>query len=96
MGSTISVSNDVRVALDHFVVSVRPLEGQFNVNLSIFDFSHTFDVNNFVMNGVSTFVELSDEFRDATIILMLDNFGTISTLIDDGNLQTCVEEGGFP
>ena len=92
VSSSVSVADDVRVTLNGFIVGVRPLHGQLDVNFATFGFPHAFDVDYIGVNWVAPFVQLLDKFRYPSIILMFHNFRRISSLINDCDFQPCIEE----
>ena len=65
------------------------------MNLTIFDFPHPFDVDDIAVNRIASIVQLLHEFGNPTVVLVFDGFGLLSTLIDNGNLETSIEECGF-
>ena len=66
------------------------------MNFTIFDLSHPLDVDNIAMDWVAAFIELCNEFSKPSIILVLDNFSSFTALVDNGDLESCIEECCFP
>ena len=91
MSSSVSIADDIRVTLNGFIVGVRPLHGQLDVNFATFGFPHAFDVDYIGVNWVAPFVQLLDKFRYPSIILA-PQFQANLLYINDCDFQPCIEE----
>ena len=92
VGSTVLVSNDVRVAVDAFAEGIGPLERQLNRHRSFLNLLLTGDENGFGMQGFAACVDLLDKFGNASGIVMFHRVGFFAALVGDDNSQTGVQE----